>query len=215
MFLVTKTESATYAGTMALLEQSLKNLQTDHVDLVHLHNLGMAARWPDLDSAFGDDGAMGALRDAKAQGKVRFIGASGHVHPSRFHYAIDSGEIDVFMHAVNYVNQHTYDFEHKVWTRALDKNIGLVAMKVFGGGPHTFRFPPEDYEIALRYALSLKGLSTAVIGINQMAYLEQLLQTFPRLEALDENEFLVVAQRGLELIQQQPKLKAAHGLPIA
>lgn len=215
VFLVTKTESATYAGTMELLEQSLRNLQTDHVDLVHLHNLGMASRWPDLDRAFSSDGAMGALRDARDQGKVRFIGASGHVHPSRFHYAIDSGEIDVFMHAVNYVNQHTYDFEHKVWARALDKNIGLVAMKVFGGGPYTFRFPPEDYEIALRYALSLKGLSTAVIGINQMAYLEQLLETFPRLEALDEDEFIAVARRGLELIQEQPKLKAAHGLPIA
>ena len=215
VFLVTKTESDTYEGTMALLEQSLRHMQTDHVDVVHLHNLGLASRWGDLDFAFSEKGAMGALRKAREQGKVRFIGATGHVHPSQFHYAIDSGEIDVFMHAVNYVNQHTYDFEHKVWGRALDKNIGLVSMKVLGGGGKTCRFPIEDYEIALRYTLSLKGLSTAVVGVNQMEHLDRLLTTFPRLEALDQDEFLQVAQRGLELIKMDPKLKAAHGLPIA
>ncbi|GAB5558986.1 MAG: hypothetical protein SynsKO_06330 [Synoicihabitans sp.] len=215
VFLVTKTESDTYEGTMKLLEESLRHMQTDHVDLVHLHNLGMASRWPDMDFAFSEKGAMGALRKAREQGKVRFIGATGHVHPSQFHYAIDSGEIDVFMHAVNYVNQHTYDFEHKVWARALEKNIGLVSMKVFGGGATTCRFPMEDYEIALRYTLSLKGLNTAVIGINQMEHLDRLLTTFPRMEALNEDEFIQVAQRGLELIQTDPKLKAAHGLPIA
>jgi len=215
VFLVTKTESDTYEGTMELLEQSLRHMQTDHVDVVHLHNLGMASRWPDMEFAFSEKGAMGALRKAREQGKVRFIGASGHVHPSQFHYAIDSGEIDVFMNAVNYVNQHTYDFEHKVWGRALEKNIGLVSMKVFGGGPRTFRFPVEDYEIALRYTLSLKGLSTAVIGINQMEYLDRLLTTFPRMEALDEDEFIQVAQRGLDLIQNDATLKAMHGLPLA
>ena len=61
---------------------------------------------------------MAALREAKKQGVVRFIGASGHVHPTRFHEALDSGEIDVLMNAVNFVVQHTYDFEHKVWSRA-------------------------------------------------------------------------------------------------
>jgi|GEM_PF-3429293 len=81
---------------------------------------------------FGDRGAMGALREAKKQGVVRFIGASGHVHPTRFHEALDSGEIDVLMNAVNFVVQHTYDFEHKVWSRARSLNVGLVAMKVLG-----------------------------------------------------------------------------------
>ena len=61
---------------------------------------------------------MAALREAKKQGVVRFIGASGHLHPTRFHEALDSGEIDVLMNAVNFVVQHTYDFEHKVWSRA-------------------------------------------------------------------------------------------------
>ncbi|MCB1122160.1 MAG: aldo/keto reductase, partial [Verrucomicrobiae bacterium] len=166
VFLVTKTEADTYEGTMALLEQSLRHLQTDHVDLVHLHNLGHLERWSDLDFAFSEKGAMGALRKAKEQGKVRFIGASGHLHPSRFHYAIDSGEVDVLMNAVNFVNQHTYDFEHKVWARAREKHMGLVSMKVLGGNQNNdFRLPKADYENAIRYTLSLNGLCTAVIGI--------------------------------------------------
>jgi len=214
-FVVTKTEADTYEGTMELLEQSLRHLQTDHVDLVHLHNLGHLERWKDLDFAFSEKGAMGALRKAKKQGKVRFIGASGHIHPSRFHYAIDSGQIDVLMNAVNYVNQHTYDFEHKVWTRALEKNIGLVSMKVLGGNKDNgFRLPDEDYENAIRYTLSLNGLSTAVIGINTMAHLDQLLDTFRRVDALDEDEFLAMSQRGLDLLKEDPTLRAAHGLPL-
>lgn len=215
VFLVTKTEADTYEGTMELLEQSLKHLRTDHVDLLHLHNLGHLERWKDLEFTFSDKGAMGALRKAREQGKVRFIGASGHLHPSRFHYAIDSGEVDVIMNAVNFVNQHTYDFEHKVWARALDKNIGLVSMKVFGGAKgNDFRLPDEDYENALRYTLSLNGLCTAVIGINKMEHLDQLLETFRRVDALNEDEFLALAQHGLDLLKADPELRTAHGLPI-
>jgi aryl-alcohol dehydrogenase-like predicted oxidoreductase len=215
VFLVTKTEADTYTGTMELLEQSLKHLQTDHVDLVHIHNLGHLERWKDLDFAFSEKGAMGALRKAREQGKVRFIGASGHLHPSRFHYAIDSGEIDVMMNAVNFVNQHTYDFEHKVWARALEKNIGLVSMKVLGGNlDGEFRLPKEDYENAIRYTLSLKGLCTAVVGINKMEHLDQLLETFRRVDALNEEEFLAVAQRGLDLLKEDATWRSVHGLPV-
>ena len=117
-FLVTKTEQTTYDGTWKLLKQSMKRMQTDRIDLVHLHNFGDEKQWGDHKLVFGDHGAMAALREAKKQGVVRFIGASGHLHPTRFHEALDSGEIDVLMNAVNFVVQHTYDFEHKVWSRA-------------------------------------------------------------------------------------------------
>ncbi len=132
VFLVSKTEEHTYEGTWKLLRQSLKRMQTDRIDLVHLHNFGDEQRWGDHKLVFGERGAMGALREAKKQGVVRFIGASGHVHPTRFHEVLDSGEIDVLMNAVNFVVRHTYDFEHKVWSRAQSLNVGLVAMKVLG-----------------------------------------------------------------------------------
>ena len=108
-------------------------MRTDRVDLVHLHNFGDEKTWGDQKLVFGDNGAVAALREAKRLGVVRFIGASGHLHPTRFHKALDSGEIDVLMNAVNFVVRHTYDFEHKVWSRARHMNLGLVAMKVLGG----------------------------------------------------------------------------------
>ena len=117
--------------------------------------------------------------------------------------------------AVNYVNQHTYDFENKIWGRALAKNIGLVSMKVLGGNLNNeFRLPKEDYEMAIRYTLSLKGLSTAVVGVNTMEHLDQLLETFRRVDALDEEEFISLAQRGLDLLKLDPSLREAHGLPL-
>jgi predicted aldo/keto reductase-like oxidoreductase len=168
--------------------------------------------------AFSEKGAMGALRKAKKQGKIRFIGASGHLYPSRFHYAIDSGEIDVMMLAVNFVIQHTYDFEHKVWSRAHDKDIGLVSMKMFGGAARRdytkFRLPKEDYVNALRYTLSLRGLNTAVVGINQMEHLDLLLKTFRRVDALDEEEFLALSQHGLEILRSSPDWRTMYGTPV-
>lgn len=217
VFLVSKTESASYKGTWELLEASLENLQTDHIDLIHLHNIGYEERWTDLEKAFSEKGAMGALREAKKKGIIRYIGASGHMWPSRFHYVIDSGEIDVLMTAVNYIVQHTYDFEHKVWARAKTKDIGLVAMKAFGGRhgkPGNFRVPVEDYDSALRYVLSLDGISTAVLGLTDTKQLEHTLQVMKDFTPMTEEEFLLLSQKGLAILQNDPEWRAVYGTPV-
>lgn len=217
VFLVSKTEDATYDGTWKLLKQSLRRLQTDYIDLIHVHNFGRERRFPDLDAVFSDDGAMGALREAKEKGVIRFIGTSGHVYPSRFHRAIDSGEMDVFMVAVNYILQHTYDFEHKIWLRALSKNIGMVSMKVLGGSlrpEKNHRIPAEDYEMAIRYTKTLKGLSTAVIGLQNMEEYTKAFQTFIRAQPLNEEEYLKLSRRGLDLLKNNKKWRTAHGTPV-
>lgn len=69
VFLVTKTESDNYEGTMELLEQSLRHLQTDHVDLVHLHNLGHLERWKDLDFALARKGPWVPCERQKSKGR--------------------------------------------------------------------------------------------------------------------------------------------------
>ncbi|OHB76386.1 MAG: hypothetical protein A2W31_09700, partial [Planctomycetes bacterium RBG_16_64_10] len=202
LFLVTKTEEPTYEGTWRLLRQSLTRLQTDHLDLVHLHNFGQVERFPDLQFTFSKRGAFGALEEAKKQGVVRFIGASGHVFPARFHAALDSGGIDVLMNAVNYVVQHVYDFEHKIWCRARHENIGLVAMKVLGGagpGGTGFQLPTDSYEWAMRYALSIPGLACAVVGIENTTELEQAVATTVGFKPFTPAEAHTLAQRGLTL----------------
>ena len=220
-FLVTKTEEATYDGTWRLLEQSLKRMHTDYIDLVHLHNLGAENNWLDLKEIFGNKGAMGALRSAKDQGIIKYIGASGHQHPSRFHYAIDSGEIDVLMLAVNYVIQHTYDFENKIWLRAHGENIGLIAMKVLGGekvadpGGRTgrCRLPEDYYNQAIRYALALPGLSCACIGILDLEQLDQAARAIATLKPLSPEEAYTLAVKGLQMAADE-KWKFAYGKPL-
>jgi aryl-alcohol dehydrogenase-like predicted oxidoreductase len=217
VFLVTKTEEHTYEGTWKLLKQSMKRLQTDRIDLVHLHNFGDQEGWGDHKLVFGDRGAMGALREAKKQGVVRFIGASGHVHPTRFHEALDSGEIDVLMNAVNFVVQHTYDFEHKIWSRAQSLNVGLVAMKVLGGAVRQeggFKVDEKHYEKAIRYALSIPGIAVAVIGLENVSELEKAASVVARAQPLSPAESLELARVGLELAGT-PEWKAPYGTPLA
>lgn len=216
VFLVTKTEEPTYEGTWRLLRQSMKRLQTDHFDLVHLHNFGHEPRFPDLKLALSGKGALGALREAKKSGVVRFIGASGHLHPSRFHDVLDTGEVDVLMNAVNFVVQHTYDFESKVWARARRENIGLVAMKVLGGagaGREGFRLPSDQYENAIRYALSIPHVACAVIGIESISELERAAETVATAQPLTEQETNQLARLGLELAATR-QWKAAYGTPL-
>ncbi len=216
VFLVSKTEEHTYEGTWKLLRQSMKRMQTDRIDLVHLHNFGHE-QWSDHKLVFGDRGAMGALREARKQGVVRFIGASGHVHPTRFHEALDSGEIDVLMNAVNFVVQHTYDFEHKVWSRAQSLNVGLVAMKVLGGAVNQeagFRVKEQHYEQAIRYALSVPGIAVAVIGLENISELEKAASVVASAQPLSPQESLELARIGLELAGT-PEWKAPYGTPLA
>lgn len=218
VFLVTKTEEATYDGTWKLLRQSMKRMRTDRLDLVHLHNVGEPnSRWVDLKAALGPRGALAALKEAKKQGVVRFIGASGHQHPSRFHAVLDTGEIDVLMNAVNFVVRHTYDFEHKVWSRAHQEGLGLVAMKVLGGAASTneggFRLPKDRYEAAVRYALSVPGVSVAVIGMETIAEIEQAASVVANAKPLGPEESLELSKLGLEL-SARPEWRETYGTPL-
>lgn len=213
-FLVTKTEEETRDGTWRLLEQSLNRMQTDYLDLVHIHNFGWEDRFPDVQQTLGKDGALGALQEAQEQGLVRFIGASGHLYPSRFHAALDTGAIDVLMNAVNFVVRHTYDFEHKVWARARQENLGLVAMKVLGGSSgNGFRLPGRYYEQAIRYALSIPGITTVVIGMQNLDELTQAAQVVGEFEPLTDEEAHELAMAGLKLAQTS-EWESAYGDPV-
>jgi aryl-alcohol dehydrogenase-like predicted oxidoreductase len=216
VFLVTKTEEPTYEGTWRLLRQSMKRLQTDHLDLVHVHNFGVEERFPDIKFTLSEQGTMGALREAKREGVVRFIGASGHLFPSRFHAILDTGEIDVLMNAVNFVTQHTYDFEHKVWARARQEGVALVPMKVLGGagpGAQGFRLPEAQYENAIRYVMSIAGVACVVIGLATVSELQRAAQTVAAFRPLSEQESHDLSRLGLQMAGSAP-WKTAYGEPV-
>jgi len=92
-------------------------------------------------------------------------------------------DIDVLLNAVNFADRHTYNFEEQVWPAAVRANIGLIAMKVFGGAQHPApaalshcMMPPEHFDVAFRYALSQPQVACAVIGMATHAELKDNLR---------------------------------------
>jgi predicted aldo/keto reductase-like oxidoreductase len=158
-FVTTKVEVQTREGALAQIEQSRREMQVDTIDVAFIHNLGDFS----LDHMLGPDGAFTALRQARDRGWVRFLGVSGHSRPPKFPPVIDTGEVDVVMVAMNFVDRHLYNFEERVLPAARARDCGIVCMKVLGGVPgwnyvnvgHARL--AEHYESAVRYALSLNG----------------------------------------------------------
>jgi aryl-alcohol dehydrogenase-like predicted oxidoreductase len=176
VFLVTKLWEPRMDDALRLLASNLKELQTDHADLVYAHSIGSDKMDPAI--VLGREGTMAALEKARKDGLTRFIGITGHNRPDRFLRVLDQFAIDVMMNAVNLADQYTYGFEHKVWPVARQKGVGLVAMKVFGGmgsggNLSSSTLPVEHLPLGFRYALSLPGITTAVIGMAS----EQELKT--------------------------------------
>ena len=180
IFLVTKCYEPDGDRALRLLENSLRELGTTYADVVFVHSVGADKMDPRV--VFSKYGTYAALMKAKSLGLTRFVGLSGHSRPSRFVQALRHFDIDVLLNAVNFVDRHTYNFEEQVWPAAAHANIGLIAMKVFGGAqdpsPNTIshsRMPVEYHDLAFRYALSQPRACCAVIGMATSDELEENL----------------------------------------
>lgn len=180
VFLVTKCYEPDGERALQLLERSLKELGTTYADLVFVHSVGADKMDPTI--VFSKHGTYAALMKAKSVGLTRFVGLSGHNRPSRFLQALRHLEIDVLLNAVNFVDRHTYNFEEQVWPAAARANIGLIAMKVFGGAQHPSpstlshsQMPVEYHDMAFRYALSQPHVCCATIGMATPRELDENL----------------------------------------
>jgi hypothetical protein len=195
VFLVTKCFEPDGERALRLLQHNLKELGTSYADLVFVHSVGADKMDPKV--VFGKGGTYAALMKAKALGLTKFVGLSGHNRPGRFLEALRHFEIDALLNAVNFVDRHTYNFEEQVWPAAMQANVGLIAMKVYGGAhdppPSSLshsQMPVEYHDAAFRYVLSLPNVCCAAIGMATPWELEQNLQratTFQPLSALEAN----------------------------
>ena len=204
VFLVTKCWEPRGEDALRLLEANLKELQTDRADLVYAHSIGSDKMDPEV--VMGRGGVMEMLQKAKAEGLARFIGISGHNRPARFVELLRRYEIDVMMNAVSLGAKHVYDFEGTVWPLAAEKQIGLVAMKVFGGsqgqGLSNSRMPTERLALAARYAWSLPNVTTAVLGMATKAEIDRNLAWAKAFQPLSATEAAEAERIGRELGRQ-------------
>ncbi|MEX2264150.1 MAG: aldo/keto reductase [Bryobacteraceae bacterium] len=172
IFLMTKNCERDYAGSMKNLEQSLKRLRTDYLDLWQFHEMVYDN---DPDWVFEKGGLKAALEARKA-GKVRYIGFTGHKDP-RIHlkmlakpHAWDTAQMPI-----NVMDAHYRSFQNEVVPVCLKNNVGVIGMKGLAGGYPEGRIPSQTrltVEECFRYALSVP-VASQVVGINSMAHVKQ------------------------------------------
>ena len=174
VFLMTKNCEQDYAGTNKDLEESLRRLRTDYLDLWQFHEMNYDS---DPDWVFEKGGIKAAL-EAQRAGKVRYIGFTGHKDP-RIHlkmigkpYAWASAQMPI-----NVMDAHYRSFAKQVVPVCLQKKIGPIGMKSLGGGYPKGRIPSEGGISAtdcIHYSLT-QPISSLVVGITSMEDLKQAL----------------------------------------
>jgi predicted aldo/keto reductase-like oxidoreductase len=203
--LATKVWADTVDEAEKKLADSLDRLKTDYADVLYFHHLGGR----DVAKARNPDGVFTWLLKQKEAGKCRFVGISGHNLPGRFAPFLESGQVDVILVAVNFVDRHTYNFEQTVLPVAVKHNVGVVAMKVFGapdpktgswGNPEAKpNVGDENVERAVRYALSVPGVAAVNLGVHTAEQLRQNVEIVKQFRPLSPGERQTLAELGKKM----------------
>lgn len=169
VFLMTKNCDRDYEGSMKMLEDSLKRLKTDYIDLWQFHEMVYDN---DPDWVF-EKGGMRAAIEAQKAGKVRYIGFTGHKDPLIHLKMLNKPfDWDTSQMPINIMDAHYRSFQNEVVPVCLEKNVGVIGMKALGGGGIIPNKTGISAEVCRRYALSLP-ISSLVCGIQSMDNLKQ------------------------------------------
>lgn len=191
VFLASKTDSRTYDGTMRLFEESLKRLQTDYLDLYQLHNIRLDR---DLQEVFKPHGAVEALEELRSQGAIRFTGITGHKDPDVLLRGIKQYPFDCILLSLNAADIHYAPFQTELLAQAVEKEMGIIAMKTMARGRI---FNPEGVNTAreaLWYVFSLP-ISTAIVGISNLQELKENVQLAKEFTSMTEQERSALAEK--------------------
>lgn len=190
VFLASKTHDRTYDGSMRLLEKSLKQLNTDHLDLWQIHNVKMS-EMETLDRITGDDGVLKAMIKARDEKMIRFIGFSGHEGPDVLNALSERFPFDNVLVAINAADKHHDPFIEKFLPNAVAREMGIVGMKIpardrifANGGIITMKE-------AMDYVLTLP-VSTIIVGIDKIAELEENINIAKEFRPLTADEMLAI-----------------------
>ena len=183
VWLATKIPDRTRDEFMRRLEGSLKRLQTDHVDLLHIHSLGRAE---DLAKIEAPDGALKGLMEARDQKMARAIGMTSHTSGEVMAQAIQKHDLDCVQMALN--ASQNGRFEELALPAARAKNLGVIAMKVTG---QEFLLKNDegksDIDSLLRYSMSLP-VTTAVVGMPRKEMLDHNIEIARAFTAFPESD---------------------------
>ena len=174
-FLMTKIDGQTKQAASAQIDESLRRLQTEHIDLLQFHEV---IRMTDPQRIFAPAGGMEAVLEAKKAGKVRYIGFTGHKNPAMHLNMLETAathqfHFDAVQMPLNAMDAHFESFEKKVLPILVQKEIGVLGMKPMGAGLLLKSNTVSPVQ-CLRYAMSLPT-SVVITGCESLANLQQAL----------------------------------------
>ncbi len=179
---------------MRMLEESLTRLQTDHLDVWQVHEV---IYYNDPEKAYEPDGVLEALSVAKQQGKVRFVGFTGHKNPSIHLDMLNRGyHFDTVQMPINPFDPSFRSFEANVLPLALQKGMAVFSMKSMGGSGEPIVHGALTPTEALSYAMSVPGVSTTISGMDSMEVLDQNLEILRNFKSLSEKQMSELREHG-------------------
>jgi aryl-alcohol dehydrogenase-like predicted oxidoreductase len=226
VFLMTKvcTHGRDKALALRMLDESLRRLRTDHLDLWQIHGVSFEND-PALFIRKG--GAAEALEQAKKEGKVRFVGFTGHKDPSIHLKMLATGfPFDSVQMPLNAFDAHFHSFEQQVLPELNRRGIAALGMKPICGHGEPVQKGVLTGEEALRYAMSLP-VTTTITGIDKPEALQQALKVAHGFEPLQPSAMQALRDRcrsyaadgrfelyKLSLRFDNPEARLAHGFPL-
>jgi len=210
-FLATKTKERTCDASLHMIERSLTLLNTDHVDLWQLHDIGLPE---DVNAIFGKGGAMEALLQMQEQKVVRFLGVTGHYRPEALIDAVNRHPFDTILMALNAADTHIHSFTDQLLPLAVEKQMGIIGMKVPARGRllSTWAPPPLEQQQhswegsaiatrsgvmnmsqAMHFTLS-HPVSTVIVGCDSIAQLEENVQIAREFTPLSQSQMAALNQ---------------------
>jgi hypothetical protein len=218
-FLASKTRDRSRDGSMRMLEESLRLLNTDHLDLWQLHDIGSMH---EVEQVFAKGGALEALLQAREQKMVRFLGVTGHFRPEPLMECINRHPFDTILMAVNAADPHHYSFSQQLLPLAVEKQMGIIGMKIPARGRILSSWTPPPLEVqkhswegmvlastpgtldmrqAMYYSLSLP-ISTVIIGCDSVEQLERNVRLARDFTPLSERQMADLVQKAEPVSKQ-------------
>jgi aryl-alcohol dehydrogenase-like predicted oxidoreductase len=195
VFLMTKVDGRTKDSAAQQLDESLKRLAVDHLDLWQFHEI---IRMEDPDRLFAEDGAIEAAKEAKKAGKIRYIGFTGHKDPAIHLRTLELArqhdfQFDTVQMPLNVMDAHFRSFGKNVLPELVKQGIGVLGMKSLGSGDilKTKSVSPME---CLHYAMSLPT-SVVITGMDKMEILQQGLQAARAFKPLTDTQIASLLER--------------------
>ena len=195
VFLMTKIDGRTKSAAQMQIDESLRDLKVDHIDLVQHHEI---LRFEDPDRIFAPGGAMEAVVEAKKAGKIRYIGFTGHknpqIHLQMLEVAAQNGfHFDTVQMPLNVMDAHFRSFERQVLPVLVKNQIGVLGMKSMGES-YILRSNTVSAIECLHYALNLPT-SVVITGIDSMRILDQAFEAARTFQPMNQAQVTALLDR--------------------